>query len=118
MCNVYAIPEATITWMHIPSNGEATVLTDSLERIDIEQNQEGYTTFSTLTFANVTFTDRGEFRCTAENEHSLINSIASLVVYGKLQNKTGSNKEFRKRLLLSLKLQCFYSCVSVYHSCA
>ena len=83
ICNVYAIPEATITWMHIPSSGEATVLTDSLERIGIEQNQEGYTTFSTLTFANVTFADRGEFRCTADNEHNTISSNASLVVYGK-----------------------------------
>ena len=85
MCNVYAIPEATITWMHIPSNGAATVLSDLLERIGIEQNQEGYTIFSTLTFGNVTFTDRGEFRCTAENEHSMINSTASLVVYGKFK---------------------------------
>ena len=83
MCGVYAIPEATITWIHIPSNGEATVLTDSLERIGIEQNQEGYTIFSTLTFANVTFTDRGEFRCTGDNEHNTISSNASLVVYGK-----------------------------------
>ena len=83
ICDVYAIPEATITWMHIPSNGEAIVLTDSLERIDIEQNQEGYTTFSTLTFANVTFADRGEFRCTADNEYNTISSNASLVVYGK-----------------------------------
>ena len=83
MCNVYAIPEATITWMHIRSNGEVTVLTDSLERIAIEQTQEGYTTFSTLTFANVTFADRGELRCAADNEHNIISTNASLVVYGE-----------------------------------
>ena len=73
--------------MHIPSNGEAALLTDSLERIAIEQTQEGYTRSSRLIFADVIFTDRGEFRCTAENEHSMINSTASLVVYGKFQKK-------------------------------
>ena len=40
-------------------------------------------TFSTLTLSDVTFTDRGEFICTAENEHNTISSNASLVVYGK-----------------------------------
>ena len=79
MCNVYAIPVATITWMHIPSDQA----TDSQERINIEENREGYVTFSTLTLSDVTFADRGEFICTAENEHNTISSTASLVVYGK-----------------------------------
>ena len=87
MCNVYAIPVATITWMHNPFNEVATVLTNSLESIGIQQSQEGYTILSALTFANVTFADRGEFMCTAKNEHSMINSTASLVVYGKFQKR-------------------------------
>ena len=88
MCNVYAIPAATITWMHIPSDE----VTDSQERMNIQENREGYVTFSTLMLSDVTFADRGEFICTAENEHNMISSTASLEVFGKL-NGIFNNKQ-------------------------
>ena len=83
-CSVYAIPLANITWMYTQDNGETITLDNSIQRFEIDESTEGYTTTSTVTFTEIVFGDSGNFECRAENVHAVSTSTASLTVYGRL----------------------------------
>ena len=85
-CSAYAMPVVNITWSYFTLDGEATILSNTLERINIEQVQEGFITTSTLTISDATFADRGVFMCDAGNEHGDISANAALTVYGESLN--------------------------------
>ena len=59
------------------------ILSNSSERINIEQEREGYITSSVLMLSDATFADRGVFMCDAGNIHGDIFANASLTVYGE-----------------------------------
>ena len=54
------------------------------QRITIDSNVFNYNRTSTLTISDVQFTDRGQYTCTATNDHSSDIATAILTVIGEL----------------------------------
>ena len=90
-CIVYAIPLANITWMYTQDNSEKITLENSIQRFEIDESTEGYTTTLTVIFAEIVFGDSGNFECRAENMHAVSTSIASLTVYGRLNGNLANS---------------------------
>ena len=82
-CVAYAIPVPTITWRHTATTGRPVNIS-SEQRVSIDSNILNYTRTSILTISGVQFADRGQYICTAVNEHSSDNATAILTLIGKL----------------------------------
>ena len=95
-CIVYAIPLANITWMYTQDNSETITLDNSIQRFEIDESTDGYTTTSTVTFAEIVFGDSGSFECRAENMHAVSTSTASLTVYGRLNGNLATTEGFQQ----------------------
>ena len=79
-CVAYAIPVPTITWQY--TGNPVNISSD--QRVSIDSNVFNYTRTSILTISGVQFADRGQYICTAVNDHSSDNATAILTVIGKL----------------------------------
>ena len=82
-CAAYAIPVPTITWQHTTTTGRPVNISSD-QRITIDSNVFNYNRTSTLTISDVQFTDRGQYTCTATNDHSSDIATAILTVIGEL----------------------------------
>ena len=82
-CVAYAIPVPTITWQYTTTTGRPVNISSD-QRVSIDSNDLNYTRTSILTISGVQFADRGQYICTAVNDHSSDNATAILTVIGKL----------------------------------
>lgn len=82
-CVAYAIPVPTITWQYTTTTGRSVNI-NSDQRVSIDSNDLNYTRTSILTISGVQFADRGQYICTAVNDHNSDNATAILTVIGKL----------------------------------
>ena len=91
MCvSLRVFPQYQIAWTFTDSNGRETEIIqtqDSNDSTKYSINREtGTTRFGTLTIVNVTFGDRGTYRCNASNEIGYTEASANLTVQGDWDN--------------------------------
>ena len=76
-CQTFNEPVANYVWQ----KGDLTVSDGSDSRFSFSQPA---TSDGTLIIANVTYDDRGEYKCTATNTHGVVTATATLNVQGIL----------------------------------